>query len=193
MSGIGNNHEDDFDLEDLAELSTQQQADRFVTMYATTRNRFESVSENNFPDFNFDQARQNYDEILTTPAKIKNTISVMNKRAACIEGDVPFKIFSLFSDQLSKPICNIINSVFIDSVYPEMWKVEYITPIPKIYPPENLKSFRPLSGLLNCAKIADRIMASYILEDMTCDKMQYGNEKGLSINHYLIKMIHKFC
>ena len=51
--------------------------------------------------------------------------------------------------------------------------------------------FRPILRLLNGAKITDRIMASYIVEDMTKDKMQYGNEKGLSVNHYLIKMINK--
>ena len=33
-------------------------------------------------------------------------------------------------------------------------------------------------------------MASYIIKDMTKDNKQYGNEKGLSINHYLVKMVH---
>ena len=34
-------------------------------------------------------------------------------------------------------------------------------------------------------------MASYITQDMTKDPKQYGNEKGLSIKHYLVKMIDK--
>ena len=33
-------------------------------------------------------------------------------------------------------------------------------------------------------------MAFYIIKDMTKDNKQYGNEKGLSINHYLVKMVH---
>ena len=36
-------------------------------------------------------------------------------------------------------------------------------------------------------------MAEYILADMSIsrDKQQYGNEKGLSLNHLLIKMLNK--
>ena len=44
----------------------------------------------------------------------------MNKRSACIRGDILFKIISLFADEMSKPLCNIINSVFIDAKYPEI-------------------------------------------------------------------------
>ena len=34
-------------------------------------------------------------------------------------------------------------------------------------------------------------MAEYITKDMVKDPRQYGNEKGLSINHYLVKMVDK--
>ena len=63
--------------------------------------------------------------------------------------------------------------------------------MPKSFPAINLRDFRPISGLLSFAKVADRLMASFISQDMTKDVKQYGNEKGLSINHYLVKMIHK--
>ena len=97
-----------------------------------------------------------------------------------------------FARDISVPLSNIFNTMFTEGGYPEMWKTEFITPIPKNYNSvSKMSEFRPISALYNCAKISDKIMASYITQDMAKDTKQYGNEKGLSVNHYLIKMIHK--
>ena len=50
---------------------------------------------------------------------------------------------------------------------------------------------RPISVVFSFAKIADKVISSYIIEDMTKDKRQYGNLRGVSVNHYLINMINK--
>ena len=63
--------------------------------------------------------------------------------------------------------------------------------VPKCFPVTKISQMRPISSLLSCAKISDKLMASYITADMTKDARQYGNEKGLSINHYLVKMVNK--
>ena len=78
-------------------------------------------------------------------------------------------------------------------VYPQIWKREYVTPIPKIHPPEKIKDLRKISGLMNLSKITDKILANFIIDDMhaTRDKAQFGNMKKLSIQHYIIKMLHK--
>ena len=50
-----------------------------------------------------------------------------------------------------------------------------------------------ISGLFNCAKIFDKLIGEFVIADMAPkrDPSQYGNEKKLSIQHYLIKMLHK--
>ena len=60
-------------------------------------------------------------------------------------------------------------------------------------PCPTVDQLRPISGIKNIAKIADRLIASYMTSDMAPrrDLSQYGNEKGLSTSHYLINMIHK--
>ena len=52
---------------------------------------------------------------------------------------------------------------------------------------------RNISGLLNCDRIMETLLAELMTSDMEAnlDQSQYGNRKGLSINHYLIKMIHR--
>ena len=41
--------------------------------------------------------------------------------------------------------------------------------------------------------MADKIIGEFLIQDMaaTRDKAQYGNEKNMSINHYLLKMLHR--
>ena len=78
-------------------------------------------------------------------------------------------------------------------LYPNLWKVESVTPVPKTFPVEKLKELRKISGLLNFSKIADKVIAELLTEDMAekRDKSQYGNQKKMSTQHYLVKMLHK--
>ena len=71
--------------------------------------------------------------------------------------------------------------------------MEYVSPVPKIFPPERLKDLRKISGLLNFSKITDKALAEYIADDMQYmrDQSQYGNQKKISIQHYLVNMLHK--
>ena len=57
----------------------------------------------------------------------------------------------------------------------------------------NIKQLRPISGVLNTAKVADKILSEYMITDMSegRDRQQYGNEKGVSINHLLVKLVDK--
>ena len=42
-------------------------------------------------------------------------------------------------------------------------------------------------------KIFDKLLSEFIISDMapTRDSAQYGNEKKISIQHYIIKMLHR--
>ena len=67
--------------------------------------------------------------------------------------------------------------------------VEMVTPAPKVFPPTKIEDLRKISGLKNFSKIAEKIFGNIMIVDMTKsrDVSQYGNEKGVSVNHYLIK------
>ena len=78
-------------------------------------------------------------------------------------------------------------------IYPVIWKEEIATPIPKITPILEITDLRNTSGLLNCGRIMETLIAELIISDMEAvlDPSQFGNRKGRSINHYLIKMINR--
>ena len=61
-----------------------------------------------------------------------------------------------------------------------------------IHPPKNLTQLRNISGLLNFDKIYEKLLATMMISDMEekMDPSEYGNHRGISIQHYLIKMVH---
>ena len=103
------------------------------------------------------------------------------------------KIISEFADVFTLPLTHIIHTSLQQRKYPNIWKNETISPFPKVFPPEKLKHLRKIAGLFNFSKIFDKILSEYLIADMaaTRDQSQYGNEKGLSVQHYLIKMLHQ--
>ena len=65
--------------------------------------------------------------------------------------------------------------------------------MPKVYPTKKLSQLRNISGLFNFDKVFEKLLAELIISDMSAklDPAQYGNQKGMSIQHYLINMVHR--
>ena len=120
-------------------------------------------------------------------------IKSLNKKAATVPGDIPIKLFQEFSVELSTPLAHIYNCCLEKGVYPDIFKYESVTPAPKKHPPKDLSDLRKISGLINSAKVFDKILAEYIISDMRTsrDPAQFGNEKHVSIQHYLIRMLDR--
>ena len=68
-----------------------------------------------------------------------------------------------------------------------------MTPAPKVYPPIKTDDLRKISGTKNLSKIYESLLSDSIIDDMrpNMDPSQFGNEKGLSIQHYLVQMVHR--
>ena len=192
MGALSSKHEEVF-VEELSPFDTNVQANKLADFYASTRNQFEPINSSMFPEFNNMDYSDGLNDLLIEPSKISMVVSKMNKKSSSVAGDLPMKLITQFSNELSLPLTNIINTIFESKSYPKTWKRETLTPIPKVYPAESMKDLRPISGLRNFAKFFDRIIAEYMTEDMSKkpDAHQYGNQKGLSVNHYLINLIHK--
>ena len=190
MAGIDLHSQGNMIIDELIGLTDSEQSEVIANHYSKISNEFDPVDENEFIDY-LKENRIKAPHV--EPRKIDKVIKTMNKKAATIKGDIPMKLISEFSVELAFPLSYLINFIFESGTYPDIWKVEHVTPVPKFYPPEQLSDLRKISGLLNFSKIADKIMGEFIAEDMKSsrDQAQYGNEKNLSIQHYIIKMLHK--
>ena len=189
MSGQSKNN-DEVNVSELDGIYDKLQAEIIADHYAEISNQYEPIQNEDFEEY-LDLSK--YAPVTVEPEKIIKIIKKMNHKAATLDVDVPIRIIKEFSEELSLPISHLVSSCLSVGLYPNLWKVEYVTPVPKIYPPEKLKDLRKISGLLNLSKIADKAIAELLTEDMKekRDKSQYGNQKNLSTQHYLVKMLHK--
>ena len=94
---------------------------------------------------------------------------------------------------LSVPFSDILNTIVKLGQWPNLYKKETVTPIPKKFPPNTLNDLRNITGLLTFDKIAEKIISELMISDMEnfIDPSQYANQKGISLQHYLIKMINQ--
>ena len=96
-------------------------------------------------------------------------------------------------NDLAEPLTDIFNTGLKRGEYPDIYKFETCTPVPKKYPVKSTSQLRNISGLFHFDKIYEKLISQLIISDMeaSLDPKQFGNQKGRSIQHYLVLMIHK--
>ena len=180
-------------IEELLGFSSKEQAEVIASHYSSISNQYDEVQASDFATY-FDPSKKGSEPPpQVEPLKVHQIIQKMNKKAATVPNDVPIKLVQEFSVEIAFPLAHLINSCLAQGVYPDIWKQESVTPVPKVFPPEKLKDLRKISGLLNFSKVADKIIGEMLIEDMSPsrDRAQYGNEKQVSAQHYLIKLLHR--
>ena len=116
----------------------------------------------------------------------------MDVSKSSVRGDIPSKVLKHFADKIAVPMTEVINASIKQGCWPDIFKLEIVTPVPKVPKPKTLTELRNISGLLNLSKITEKIIAKMIISDMKgLDPSQFGNQEGISIQHYLIKLIDR--
>ena len=113
------------------------------------------------------------------------------KPNSSVPGDLPKKIVQQFPDLLAIPTTFLFNSITTSAVYPEQWKTEHQIPLPKVFPPESEDDLRNIAKTPFLSKVYESFIAGWLLPIIQpfLDPGQCGM-KGLSITHYLIKLLH---
>ena len=106
-----------------------------------------------------------------------------------VPGDLPAKIVKEHSVELAGPLHTLLNKIVQTAVWPQQWKMEYITPIGKVTLPETEDDLRPISLTAFNSKVMEQFVVMWLLEVIgdKLDFRQYGGMKGNSISHYLIE------
>ena len=107
--------------------------------------------------------------------------------------DFPRKILQEFAAELATPFSDIVNCSLKTEKFPDQYKKAVIVPIPKTNPPRSLSDLRPISKTSIGGKIIEKRMMLELEEDIKnkLDTDQYGNERGCSTTHYLVRLIEE--
>ena len=176
-------------VECIKDLPVSEQAELIADKFAQVSQEYEKLktedikipafSENEIPQF--------------TEEEVQMILSEMDPNKSNVNGDFPAKLLKTFDGFFAKPVTDIINSSIRQGRWPDIFKLETVTPVPKEYPIKTIDHLRNISGLINLDKIAEKLVSKLIISDMKAklDPTQYANQKGLSIQHYLIKLIDR--
>ena len=85
----------------------------------------------------------------------------------------------------------ILNASFQEGSVPPQWKRAVVVPIPKNNPPK-WNQLRPVSLTDHFAKVAESFITDWLMKDIDTqiDPEQFGNRKGRSTTHYLVKLVN---
>ena len=176
-------------VEEIQDLPIKDQAELIADKFAAISQEFEKLKKDEIkiPDFSLD------DIPVISKDEVKIALAGMDTSKSNVKDDIPSKVLKSFAENLAEPVADVINASLQQGIWPDMFKLEVVTPIPKVHPARKIDDLRNISGLLNLNKIAEKIIAKMIISDMkkNIDPSQYANQKGLSIQHYLVKFLDR--
>ena len=171
-------------VEEISHLSEQAQAKSIADHITAISNEYEHLKSEDIevPDY----PTTSIPHILVSEVKEKLAMIKINKSTA--PGDVPANLIKVAAEHIAEPLTDVINASILLGQWPDTYKLETITPAPKIQPPKLMNDLRPITNLFTYCKIGEKIICELMVEDMVkhMDPSQYGNLKNTSIQQYII-------
>ena len=176
-------------VEEINHMSDQEQAEAIADSFSNISNEYNPVDKNQIriPPF-FQSSVPQY-----KPHQIRKYLEGIKTNKSTAPGDIPAKIIKEYSQFLCVPFSDVINTGLKVGHWPRQYKKETITPKPKQSPTETTEMLRPIANLCNLNKIMEKIISEMVVADMQekLDPSQYGNQKHTSIQHYLVRLLHR--
>ena len=141
--------------------------------------QFSDIPEDSFPQF--------------TTREVHRLLENIKPKKSTVKGDIPAIILKECVQYFCIPLRNIINENVLAGAWANIYKKQIITPIPQTFPPDSIDQLRHIANLLNINKIQKRAVAELVIADMESkfDPSQYGNIQNTSIQHYLVRLLHR--
>ena len=111
-------------------MTNQEQAEAIASSFSKISNEYDPIDRDQIeipPHCSSDVPHYKPNQIWRYLERIKTNKSTT-------PGDIPAKIIKEFAQYLCLPVTDIINTSLMRGVWPDSYKKETITPIPKQYP-----------------------------------------------------------
>ena len=183
LTSFDQHESDNVIVEAIKDLPSKEQAEIIADKFAEISHEYEEIKSEDIeiPVFSDEEIP------IIEESEVIAALKEIDTNKSNVKDDIPAKILKEFASHLGKPIADIINTSIRQGAWPDIFKLEMVTPVPKVQGvPKNVEELRNISGLLNLDKIAEKIIAKILISDMmkNIDPSQYANQKGLSIQHY---------
>ena len=155
MSSHNVDNSEDPEVLSIKDLPNQIQAETMADEFSAISNLYQPLNEDDITIESSNKAPIP----LMTPYFVHQKIKKMKNNSATMKGDIPVKVIKKFAYELSFPLSNIFTRCCNAGEYPDIWKLETVTPVPKKYPAEAPNNLRKISGTLNFSKLFEKFHA----------------------------------
>ena len=183
IGAVGKSDCGDIQVESLSGLSNKECAKKIAEHYSKISNEYMPINLSALPTYLPALPPPQVDEY-----QVYLRINRLKKTKSTLPLDLPEKLRNECSAHLAAPLTIIMNNCLTQSVYPVLWKQEYVTPAPKISHPQDISDLRKISGTLDFSKTFEGFLKDWIMQDV-CDNIdisQYGGQSGIGTEHLLV-------
>ena len=136
-----------------------------------------------------------FDKINTSPIEVAKLIRNL-KQSSSSHCGIPGKFLALISTPISFSLSRILNNLFENGLFPDIWKISHVT---AIFKQKGLKSeksnYRPISLLPTLSKVFESVahkrLLDHCLENKLISDKQAAYLKGDSTIHQLLYIVDK--
>ena len=166
-------------------LTEQQVSERLA-------HNFNSIS-GKFPPLVPEHVPVMYDKNLPQlqPHEVSVRLKKFKKPKSIVRGDIFPELVTLYSDFLVIPLTSIYNEITASNVWPEAWKRESVTIIPKTRVPDDVGDLRNISCTLLASKLYESYVLEWALQEVNLEPNQFGGTKGCSTTLLIISIWQK--
>ena len=181
----------DIQVQSLSHLNNAQCAQKIAEHFASISHEYSPVDTHQLPCYLPAQLPPAVDEY-----DVYNRLMKTKKTKSTLPIDIPDKLRQECSPHLAAPLTDIINHSLSQSVYPALWKHEWVTPAPKVTDPVTISDLRKISCTSDYSKLFEGYLKDWIMEDVgqKIDIGQFGGQPGLGTEHmivcYLDRILH---
>ena len=129
------------------------------------------------PTFNF-LTDKRIDQISIKKDEIVYLVWNLNpNKVSCSDG-ISGQMLLLCDDSVGMPLKIIFENILISSLYPGMWKLANVTPIPKKGDKQSIINYRPISLLPIGGKIFEKIIFNNLYAYLNANNLITKNQSG---------------
>ena len=126
-----------------------------------------------------------------TEDDLKTLIKQSKMPKSVIPGDMFPELVSRTLNYISLQVKDIYNSIISMKNWPEAWKIEFQTCIPKVSSPTEIGETRNISCTAYLSKVFELFILKEARKFVRLISNQYGGKPGVSTTHFLTNIWHK--
>ena len=178
----------DTQVESLSNYNNSECAQKIAQHFAAISNEYEPVDISQLPCYLPALPPPQLEEY-----EVYERINRIKKTKSTLPIDIPDKLRQECSPHLAAPLTTIMNNCLTQSVYPTLWKQEWVTPAPKITNPQTISDLRKISCTSDYSKTFEGFLKDWIIEDVckNLDIGQFGGQAGIGTEHMIVCFIDR--